>query len=240
MTQITDNSTDLEQIDEQIATLQAERRRLLAGSDTNLMVRTDANIHPKTYWPNIKYIIKYAFSIGEMHYFHFADFFNIPFERGLSTLTFWQELEMNCTRQFLKAASMATLNCLTLKQDESGALGLKIGDAERIQRILYSRLNMPKETELMYSFAAAVFFDQWENPLNYEYAYGNEKKAFWKKAVGLTDFFLCRPLQEFIPSIANYESNLEICDRLMIQETAHHWTLFREQLSSEQLTALSL
>ncbi len=162
-------------------------------------------VDPKTYFPDAKHIIMYAFTIGERHYFRFDDPLNTPYDRALKCLVYYKELEMNCDRAFLKAHTEAFDNVLNGTQlTISNIVDLKV-----LNDHLKQRLELPKEPELMYKMASVVFFDQHENPYVYEFKYGENKIRFWKKNTTLTDFFLQKPLVELIPYLQHAGENLE-------------------------------
>lgn len=155
-----------------------------------MAVKINEEIDPKKYFPDSKHIIEYAFSLGDYHYFKFHDAFNIPAERALSTIAFYREVELNCDRAYLKAHSEAVINCLSPTRDRPT---IEAGKALQLERQLQYRMDLPKDTDLMYKLCSAVFFDQHENPVIYEFKYAVEKINRWKEETTLKGFF-CRCL----------------------------------------------
>ena len=196
------------------------------------------DIDPKKYFPESKYIIEYSFSLGDRHYFKFHDSFNIPSARALTTIVFYSELDLNFDRSFAEAATDAAIGCLKPKVDENGDLSIDVENATKVLRMMKQRLAMPKETELMYNLAAVVFFDQYENPNNYEYGYGQEKKQYWKQHCGLDVFFSALPIVQLMPYLEHARENLIAFDRMVKEQNQFDLTLLREKLSSEQWTTL--
>jgi hypothetical protein len=86
----------------------------------------------------------------------------------------------------------------------------------------------------MYKLAAVVFFDQHENPLVYEYEYGKEKIASWKKETTLRDFFLQKPIMELIPYLQYAAENLEAYDGLVKQINKVHLQSIRLTSSNKR------
>lgn len=190
--------------------------------------------NPKAYWPEAKHIIVYAFTIGERHYFRFDDPLNTPYDRALKTLVYYKELDMNCDRDFLTAHTQAIDNLFT-----QGRLTVKdLIVFMQLNNQLKERLELPKETELLYKLASVVFFDQHENPYTYEFKYGENKIKAWKKNTTLSDFFLSLPLKTLIPYLEHAGENLEMFSLMTKKATETHLTKISELLSEEQRTVL--
>ena len=103
---------------------------------------------------------------------------------------------------------------------------------------LKQRLELPKEPDLMYKLASVVFFDQHENPLVYEFKYGENKIKFWKKNTTLTDFFLQKPLRELIPYLEYAGENLETFSQMTENANQEHLDKILPMLSDVQRTIL--
>jgi hypothetical protein len=191
-------------------------------------------INPKQFFPDAKYIITYAFTIGDRHYFRYDDPLNTPYDRALKCLVYYKELDMNCDRDFLKAHTAAFDKVL------SGSK-LTINDLVTLKQMneqLKQRLELPKEPDLMYKLAAIVFFDQHENPMTYEFKYGENKIRFWKKNLSLNAFFLRKPLVELIPYLRYAGENLEQFSEMTGKATQAHLDKLLPLLSAEQKTTL--
>jgi hypothetical protein len=189
-------------------------------------------INPKKFFPEATKIIVYAFTIGDKHYFRFDDIINIPYQRGLQTLVYYKEMDMNCDRDFLKAHCQAIEDLFKKEQLNIDTLL----DIRNLGRQLSARLELPKEPDLMYKFASVVYFDQTENPANYEFKYGEGKIRFWKKNLSLQSFFLSKPLRELIPYLRHAGENLQQFSLLIENETKNQWETILGQLSEEQRT----
>lgn len=197
-------------------------------------VEIKTGINPKDFFKDIKHIIVYAFTIGERHYFRFDDPLNIPYDRGLKCLVYYKELEMNCDRAYLKAHTEAMEGIFAktkLTIDD-------LTDINRLNKNLKQRLMLPKEPDLMFKLASVVFFDQYENPLTYEFKYGENKIRNWKKSTSLTDFFLQKPLLELIPYLQNAGENLEQYSLMTEKQSKRHLDTLFPLLSEEQKTTL--
>lgn len=193
-----------------------------------------SGINPKTYFPDAKHIITYAFTIGERHYFRFDDPLNTPYDRALKCLVFYKELEMNCDRALIKAHTEAFDNALSQTTITIDTLV----ELKQLNDHLKARLELPKEPELMYKLASVVFFDQHENPYSYEFKYGINKIKAWKKETTLTDFFLQKPFLELIPYLQYAGENLEQYSEMIQKVNQQHLGKILPLLSEEQRMTL--
>lgn len=199
-------------------------------ADKPLKIVFKKGINPKKVFPDASKIIVYAFSLGDKDYFRFDDLLNVPYERALKTLIYYKEVDMNVDRQTLEAHCDAIENVYKKTQLTMDDLT----DIRLLTRQLRAKLSLPKETDLMYKFAAVVYFDQHESPTNYEFKYGENKIRFWKKNVDLTAFFLSRPLQELIPYLQHAGENLEQFSRMTANATDEYLQTLFPMLSDEQ------
>ncbi len=178
-------------------------------------VEIKTGIDPKKYFPNTRHIIEYAFSIGKKHYFKFNDHLNIPYERALSCLVYYREVEMNIDHKFLKQHCDVMNNILT-------ATRIDVFKIKGLNDLLLQRLSLPKDPELMYKLASVVFFDQEESPEVYEWEYGRKKIQFWKENASLHDFFLQKPLKELIPYLEFAGENLQTYSQMVADVNKIH------------------
>ncbi len=196
-----------------------------------MVLEIKKNISPKKYFPAARHIINYAFSVGTRHYFRFDDHLNVPYERALSCLVYYREIEMNCDHSFLKAHTEA-INKILLSNP------INVFKIKEINDQLAQRLKLPKDPELMYKLASVVFFDQDENPEVYEWEYCRKKIEFWKKSTSLTDFFLQKPLVELIPYLQHAGENLQAFSQLIEEANVQHLDSLQENsLDAPKMTS---
>lgn len=199
-----------------------------------LKVEIKEGINPKEFFPDSKHIIIYAFTIGNRHYFRFDDPLNTPYDRALKCLVYYKELDMNCDRAFLKAHTEAIDNILKKGK-------FTIDDLLTIKTLneqLKQRLELPKEPDLMYKLASVVYFDQFENPVVYEFKYGEAKINSWKKNTSLNDFFLSKPLLELIPYLQYAGENLQQFSQMAEKASQQHLDNLLPLLSDVQKMTL--
>lgn len=188
-------------------------------------------IEPKKYFPDSRFTIDYAFTLGKKHYFRFNSHINIPYQRGLQALVYYREVEMNTDRAYLQAHTEAVEN--VLRSNPIDVFKIKMYNDQ-----LRQRLQLPKDPELMYKLASIVFFDQHENPEVYEFEKGAQKIAEWKEAASLEDFFLQQPLKELIPFLRFVGENLRTFSRLVKDVNTTHLEELSTMLSPEQKMTL--
>ncbi len=196
----------------------------------NLKVEILPGINPKEFFPDAKFVIIYGFTIGDRHYFRFDDSLSTGYDRALKALVYYRELDMNTDREFLKFHTEAVDNIFTRET-------LTINDLMELKTLnnqLKQRLELPKEPDLMLKLASVVFFDQYENPQIYEFAYGERKIKFWKKNTSPADFFLSLPLKGLIPYLQFAGENLLQFSEMTERATKEHLDKIYSMSSPEQ------
>ena len=63
-----------------------------------------------------KYRIEYAFTSGGTKYYRYADITNLPYDRGLTAIQVYNEVEMRCSVDLLKAFTQAIDDVLMAKE----------------------------------------------------------------------------------------------------------------------------
>jgi hypothetical protein len=153
-----------------------------------------AKLNTKDIFPNARDIIKYSFTIDGIPYFEFDDFNNIPSARGFKCLTFYNELSMRCTREFLIAHTTAVDNII------NNPKGIKLTEIIKMNMQLKERLEWISELDVAYKLCSVVFFDATENPYRYEYKHSLEKAQKFKDAP-LDEFFFLSRITKLLPSM---------------------------------------
>jgi len=132
--------------------------------------------------------VKEAFIYNGTQYYELVDIFDIPCQRAFACRDYLEELQMRCTREYLKAHVTAVQNIL------SGP-SINISKLATLNQQLQERLDLIIDTETVYKLASVYYFDASENPYNYSYKYGLEKIQSWKGAGEALDFFSLEPVR---------------------------------------------
>lgn len=185
---------------------------------------TKPNQDPKIAFPNARDRIVFAFELNGIAYFQFDDINSIPCERGFHALSFFNELNQRCTRDYLMAHSTALDNII------NDNTGIKVTEIVKINTILKERLEFLFEPEIAYKICSVVFFDASENPYRFEYKHALEKADRFRKE-NINDFFLSQPITRLIPYIASFGNDLEAYCSVVNAMTTKHIEIISTMLS---------
>ncbi len=142
-----------------------------------------------------KFQVEEAFELGGKKYWHFPDQFQVPSERMMMALAYYEELAMKVDKSYLEAhvKAMDTILSDPKKINIQGIMQLNMNLKERMELI-----PMP---DYIYRMASVVFFDEHESIYTYDYDYNKKKIERWKRSSDVLAFFLKTPLVELIPSL---------------------------------------
>ena len=167
---------------------------------------------PKFY-RNIDHKIDFAFEIDGVKYYCFDDAFNVPYERALTALTFYEEFRMRCTRDFLKLHVKAT--------DEALNKG-KLTNVAILNNQLKERLDFILEPKLLFKLASVIYFDESESPLTYDFKYNEAKIKKFEENKDTKAFFLQHHIQQLVPFLKDVNLNLELYSKVVNEVTEIH------------------
>jgi hypothetical protein len=153
-------------------------------------------------FPKVEHKIEKVFTVAGVDYYSFANLQDAACLRALKTMTFYTELQMRCDYDYLKAHVAAVDEVLM-----SGRID--IYKLKTYNDYLKDRLTWIVDTDLVYKLASVVYFDETENPLDYDFTYCQKKIEFWKKHLPVNDFFYAAPILELIPFLKNADVNLQ-------------------------------
>ncbi len=142
--------------------------------------------------PHNDFGLTFAFNCGGVDYFEFSDKNNLPFERGLEAMTFYQEMQNGVTNQYLKD-HQAAMNKLL-----SDPKKINLNEIIKLNARMDERLNYIISKDIIYKVASVAFVDKNENCARYDYKYNEKKIANWKQHMG-DGFFLSQPIKKLIP-----------------------------------------
>lgn len=181
-------------------------------------------------FPKTENRVIYAFTVGGRDYYQMDDVFNLPYKRGISAISVYEEANMKCTREYLKAHAEACEKLMS-----GNKFGMKEAlELQKLNMQLKQRLNWIVDTEIVYKLAAVVFFDENESPEKLDWNYCRQKIEFWKQHEGVADFFLHQPVQKLIPFLQESDVNVEAYSQVTSEITKTHWDNIFKMLSGGQ------
>lgn len=182
--------------------------------------------------PKSEYHLEYAFNCGGIDYYEFVDKNNLPFERGLEAITFYQEMQNGVTDKYLKNHVKA-MNALF-----SDPRKININEVIKLNARLEERLKYIISKDIIYKIASVAFVDKNENCLRYDPKYNEKKIANWKENMG-DDFFLSMPIKKLIPFLQKSGDSsliyLKVVEKIeAIQQDIHSLQTLERELQTEK------
>lgn len=177
----------------------------------------------KTVFPDAKDIINYAFSIDDKDFFEFNDFASVPCDRGFASLSYFAELDMRMTREYLNAHYAAMENILNSKQ-------VKMTDIMKLHMQMKERLDFVFEHNIGYKLCSVVFFDGTENPYRYDYKHALKNAELFQE-VPIDAFFLNPPMTKLFGSMTSSIKDFETYSRILTEINNQHISVISGMLS---------
>jgi hypothetical protein len=173
---------------------------------------------------------QFAFECGGVKYFEFVDKNNLPYQRGLDALTFFQELQNGVTKDYL-------LDHVKIMSGLLSQTKIDIGKVAVHNNRLSERLNYLVSKDIIYKIASIAFIDENENPLSYDTKYNESKIQNWKDN-GADAFFLSQPMRRLIPFLKEYGETsvtyLMVVEEIeKLQQAAHSLLMLELELRAE-------
>jgi hypothetical protein len=157
-------------------------------------------VAPKDRWDQIEF----AFTSGGINYFRFTAEVNVPFQRAVAARDIFTEELWQINPDFLKGWNNGLINLLLDKKKKDDKKLYEIGIlASRLKEQMDMSVSMVRQLKL----ATVVYFDEQENPLDYQYPYNKQKLEHWMKHNDVEGFFLNLPEYAFLPSLTEYSKN---------------------------------
>ncbi len=157
----------------------------------------------KPYLVDEKYKVIPAFSIGGTDYWMFDSTNEVPTGRFFAAMAIYQEMEMNCDKDYLTSHVKAMDKLL------SDPKKISIKYITQLNINLGERLELMPFPDFIYKLASVIFFDKSESLYSYDYEYNKKKIEMWKASGGSLDFFCNTPLKELIPSLSMPEKDTQ-------------------------------
>ena len=174
-------------------------------------------------------IIK-AFVYQGKSYFMFDDIFSIPSIRGLQALDYYEEFNMRCTKDYLTKWTEACEKILSNNKK------LNLIELATLVKHLQERLKMIPVSDHIYKIASVIFFDDSENPYNFDREYNKKKIELWKKDPEVLSFFLQTPLRDLIPYLDSQGASLQTYSGVVKELNTIHFREVLKHLSPKVTT----
>jgi len=200
----------------------------------NSFIRTQKARHSNL--PNTDYAIEYSFTINGIKYYRFLDIMNLPVDRAMAVIPYYEEMRMRTTREFLLQHTEEVSKILTNRSTiDLNRLGL-------LNQQLKERLNFIVEPNTILKIASVLYFDASENIYDYDPLYGDKKIEQWKKHKG-DSFFFMQPISSLMNVSNKSQEDLTSYLNLLKIVTQNHLenllsTLSKEELQSERIKNL--
>lgn len=149
--------------------------------------------------PKLSNGLVFAFECGGKNYYKYADINTMPALRALQTMTFFHELQMGVSKEYL------TKHMAKMKELLSNPKAININELIKVNYWLEERLKFVISKDIIYNVASVSFIEDGEDPTNYDELTNKRKIENWKqnKADG---FFLDKNLTELVPFLHKYGS----------------------------------
>lgn len=171
------------------ATVQAEGGRILYRG-----------VAPKERWDQIEY----AFTSGGVNYFKFTTEVNVPFQRAIAARDIFTEELWQINPDYLKGWNNGLINVILDKKKKDEKKLYEIGIlASRLKEQMELSMSMVRQLKL----ATVIYFDEEENPLDYQYPYNKAKMEHWMKHNDVQGFFFKLPEFALLPSLTEFSQN---------------------------------
>lgn len=180
--------------------------------------------------------IEYAFTSGGVNYFKFTAEVNIPFQRAIAARDILTEELWQINPKFLQGWV-------------ESVLGIVVGGDMRPEKKIFEigvlTTRLKEQLDLSFSLvrqiklASVVYFDEFENPLDYQYPYNNAKINSWMQNNDVPGFFLNLLDFQSLPSLkelqTNFSSYLQAESAQKIADLKHIITIMSSQKENEGL-----
>jgi hypothetical protein len=138
------------------------------------------------------YPLEFAFHCGGVDYFEFVDKNNLPYERGLEALTFYQEMQNGVTNDYIKSYNSAMNKLL------SDPKKINLNEIIKLQAYFEQRCSYIISKEIVYKVASVAFVSKDEPLTRYDFKANEKKIKNWKENAG-DSFFLSMPIKKLVP-----------------------------------------
>lgn len=157
-------------------------------------------VAPKDRWDQIEF----AFTSGGVNYFKFTTEVNVPFQRAIAARDIFTEELWQINPDFLRGWNNGLINLITDRKKKDEKKLYEIGIlASRLKEQLDISMSLTRQLKL----ATVIYFDEEENPLDYQYPYNKAKMEHWMSHNDVEGFFLKLPEYACLPSLTELSLN---------------------------------
>lgn len=150
--------------------------------------------------------IEFAFQSGGVNYFRFSTEVNIPFQRAVAARDILTEELWQINPAVLKAWSESAIAVLT---KPNTAPDKKVYEVAILVNRLKEQMELSQSLTRQLKLATVIYFDEHENPLDYQYPYNKKKLEHWMAHNDVAGFFLNLPEYLLMPSIEELMPNFQ-------------------------------
>jgi hypothetical protein len=151
--------------------------------------------------------IEYAFTSGGKHYFRFSAEVNIPFQRAIAAKDILTEELWQIDPNVLRGWTESLVGIIT---NPKSTPDKKIYEVTVMASRLKEQMDISFSLVRQLKLATVVYFDEQENPLDYQYPYNKTKMEHWMKHNDVQGFFLNLPQYLLLPSGKELAQNFPI------------------------------
>lgn len=166
--------------------------------------------------------IEYAFTSGGKHYFRFSTEVNIPFQRAIAAKDILTEELWQIDPKVLTGWVEGLIALIT---DDKKKADKKVIEAGIMAYRLKEQMELSYSLIRQLKLATVMYFDDAENPLDYQYPYNKAKLEHWTKHNDIPDFFLKLPDYLLLPSgselVQNFPTYLQAESKMQISLLKH-------------------
>jgi len=166
--------------------------------------------------------IEFAFRSGGVDYFKFNTEVNIPFQRAIAAKEILTEELWQINPKVLTGWTESLIGVIT---DDKKKVDKKLFEIGVLAQRLKEQMELSHSLVRQLKLATVLYFDEQENPLDYQYPYNKAKLEHWSKYNDIPDFFLNLPEYALLPSgtelVQNFPNYLQAESKLLISQLKH-------------------
>jgi hypothetical protein len=130
----------------------------------------------------------------------------VPFQRAVAARDIFTEELWQINPDFLRGWNNGLINLLMDKKKKDDKKLYEVGImASRLKEQMEMSVSLLRQLKL----ATVVYFDENENPLDYQYPYNKQKLEHWMKSNDVEGFFLNLPEYAYLPSSTEFSMNFQ-------------------------------